>query len=163
MHAGATTEHLTDISIQISWLLRSLVSEPSAQISLSWLSFGLGQNWAWLGVIAGKLREMGLLFKLVVEPRKRDKANKSILSTTIWNYQTCKDDTSEERGLQEGKGLIESSSFVEMRAKIIKSKWVTCKFEWPKSCGRLGYHLLEGLVIHQVGLHLKKFLSRTWV
>ena len=42
MHAGATTEHLTEISIQISWLLRSLVSEPSAQISMSWSTFGRG-------------------------------------------------------------------------------------------------------------------------
>ena len=34
VHTGTTTQHLPEISLRLSWLLRSIVSEPSAQIFL---------------------------------------------------------------------------------------------------------------------------------
>ena len=37
VHAGTTTEHLTEISLRLSCLLRSIVFEPSAQIFLEFL------------------------------------------------------------------------------------------------------------------------------
>ena len=43
----------------MSWLLRSFVAQPSAQICMS-LTFSLCQNRAWPGVVAGKLSVMGL-------------------------------------------------------------------------------------------------------
>ena len=115
MHAGATTEHLTDISIQISWLLRSLVSELSAQISLvmvdfwPWPKLSLARSHCWQTEFDGIALQV-VLWHL----ERKTKQTKVFCPQKHEITKNVKMIHQKKGDFKDGKGLIESSSFVEM-------------------------------------------------